>query len=175
MTSVTDESTTSLLELARGGDQHAFSALVTPHRASLWGVCLRITGDHYLAEDALQDALLAAWRNLDRFGERAAFSTWLYRIAANASLSLVRRRRELSVEAVPETASADPMDAFADSDRITRALRMVPPDFREALVLREYGDFTYEEIAAHQKIGVQTVKSRLSRARAAVRAALEED
>jgi len=137
---------------------------------------LRITGEHYLAEDALQDALLAAWRNLDRFRGDSAVSTWLYRIASNAALAQVRRRREEMVESVPETADewADPQHGIAERDRVAEALRQVPPDFREALVLREYGDFTYEQIAAHQQVGVQTVKSRLNRARAALRAALAE-
>jgi len=103
-------------------------------------------------------------------------STWLYRIASNAALAQVRRRREETVESVPETADewADPQHGVAERDRVTEALRHVPPDFREALVLREYGDFTYEQIAAHQGVGVQTVKSRLNRARAALRAALDE-
>ncbi|MCL2422309.1 MAG: RNA polymerase sigma factor [Micrococcales bacterium] len=169
-------SDSDLLRRACSGDQIAFEELVSPHRRALWGVCLRITGDHYLAEDALQDALLAAWRNLDRFRGDSAVSTWLYRIASNAALAQVRRRREEAVDAVPETADewADPQHTFAERDRVAEALRHVPPDFREALVLREYGDFTYEQIAAHQHVGVQTVKSRLNRARAALRAALAE-
>ena len=167
---------TDLVARARRGDQRAFEALVAPHRRTLWGVCLRITGDHHLAEDALQDTLLAAWRYLDRFRGESAVSTWLYRIASNAALAQVRRRREEAVEAVPETADqwADPQHNVVEADRVTEALRQVPTDFREALVLREYGDFTYEQIAAHQGVGVQTVKSRLNRARSALRAALAE-
>ncbi|MDR3068297.1 MAG: RNA polymerase sigma factor [Cellulomonas sp.] len=169
-------SDSDLLARACSGDQQAFEALVAPHRRTLWGVCLRITGNHHLAEDALQDALLAAWRNLAQFRGESAVSTWLYRIASNAALAQVRRRRDETVEAIPETADewADPQHGVAERDRVAEALRQVPPDFREALVLREYGDFTYEQIAAHQGIGVQTVKSRLSRARAALRAVLAE-
>lgn len=164
-----------LIARVRAGDSAAFTELVAPHRTRLWGVCLRVTGSHTDAEDALQDCLLAAWRNLDRFRGEAAIGTWLYRIAANAAVAVVRRRREVAGEVPDRADPATPTDdVLAVRDEIEAALRLVPTDFRVALVLREYGDLTYEEIAAHQGVGVQTVKSRLNRARAAVRAALAD-
>ena len=136
-------------------------------------MCLRVTGSSADAEDALQDCLLAAWRNLDRFRGESAIGTWLYRIAANAAVGVVRRRRELAGE-VPDRADPSPGadDVLAMRDEVEAALRLVPTDFRVALVLREYGDLSYEEIAAHQGVGVQTVKSRLNRARSSMRATL---
>lgn len=169
-------SESELIEAARAGDERAFAQLLRPYRDRLWGVCLRVTVNRADAEDALQDALLAAWRGLGRFRGDAAIGTWLHRIASNAAVAVVRRRREDPQE-VPEV--ADPASDFtthiADRDRITAALAGLPEDFRVALVLREYGDFTYEQIAAHQGVLVQTVKSRLNRARTQLRAALSVD
>ena len=168
----------SLVERARAGDADAFTQLVTESRDVLWSVCLRISADPQDAEDALQDTLISAWQNIDKFRGNSKFSTWCYRIAANASIAVCRKRRSIPIDTddiVDLVVAADVTSQVDDRDLITAALREVGEDFREALVLREYGDMTYDEIAAHQGIGVQTVKSRISRARAqlsdAVRAA----
>lgn len=170
---IDDASEVSAIDRARAGDARAFDELLRPHRDRLWGVCLRVTRNHADAEDAVQDCMVAIWRGLPRFRGDSQFSTWIYRIAANAALGVVRRRRDVPVE---EIFDVDPNPGFEDGvalhDQIQAALRTVPEDFRVALVLREYGGFTYEEIAEHQGIPVQTVKSRLNRARSAVRAAL---
>ncbi|GAB1692148.1 RNA polymerase sigma factor [Krasilnikovia sp. M28-CT-15] len=160
-----------LVARARAGDSVAFAALAEGCRTRVWAICLRLTGNHADAEDALQDALMAAWQHIGGFRQQARFSTWLYRIAANAALAVVRRRRETPV--APEDQDflivvEDHADQFAERDRVQAALAQVPEPFRTALVLREYGDLSYQEIAAHQGIGVQTVKTRLYRARAAV-------
>lgn len=159
----------ALVERAKAGDEHAFAELVDGCRARVWSICWRITGRHADAEDALQDALVAAWQHLDRFRADARFSTWLYRIASNAALAVVRRRREDPTE--PEDVWALQRDATRDvdtRDQVQRALAQVPEQFRAALVLREYGELSYEEIAVAQGVGVQTVKSRIHRARAAL-------
>ncbi len=163
------EQQAALVARAREGDGHAFAQLVEPAKSRAWSVCLRITGQRSDAEDALQDALTAAWQNLDKFRSDAAFSTWLYRIAANAALAVVRKRRDQPTEfAELAWVTPDGTDAIDNADRIQRALADIPADFRAALVLREYGDMSYAEIAEAQGIGIQTVKSRLNRARAAV-------
>lgn len=162
------------LDAAIAGDEHAFASLVEPLRNRLWGVCLRVTGNHTDAEDALQECMVAAWRGLPNFRRQSAFSTWIYRIASNAALAVVRRRKEFTDEfgdLVDER--ADFAKQIAERDRVQQALAEVPENFRVALVLREYGEMTYEEIAQHQQIGVQTVKSRINRARAALKALLE--
>ncbi len=168
-----------LLERARNGEPAAFERLVNDHAQRTWAVCYRITGNSHDAEDALQDALIAAWQNLPRFRGESRFGTWLHRIAANASLAVVRRRREVVMDELPaaraEAAAANLYDRFAESDRIEAALRTLPEDFRVALVLREFGDLSYQDIATHQGVPVQTVKSRLNRARAAMASALGRD
>lgn len=172
---LTTDEERDLVSRARRGSDDAFAALVGEYRARTWSICLRLTGNHADAEDALQDALTAAWQHLDKFRSDARFGTWLHRIAANASLAVLRRRRDVPVDPQAQDhphATYDPYDTVDDTDRIQRALAVIPEAFRVALVLREYGDMTYDEIAAHQGIGVQTVKSRLNRARSAVSAAL---
>ncbi len=157
-------------------DDRAFRELVEPHRARLWGVCLAVTGNPSDAEDALQECLIAAWRSLPGFRGDSSFSTWIYRIAVNASRALLRRRRELAEELGEY---ADPRHGFderiAVRDRVQRALAQLSEDRRVALVLREYGELSYNEIAEQQGIPVQTVKSRISRARDDMRRILSEE
>ena len=154
-----------LVRGACAGDERAFVELVTANRAAVWAVCLRITGDPHDAEDALQDALVAAWRNISQFRADARFSTWLFRIASNAALAVVRRRARTVADMNVASFGGDPGDRIADADRVQTALMALPEAFRVALVLRIYGDLSYEDIAIHQDIPVQTVKSRLWRAR----------
>jgi RNA polymerase sigma-70 factor (ECF subfamily) len=99
-----------LIEAARGGDDHAFARLVDPHRGELHAHCYRMLGSVHDAEDALQDALLRAWRGLSRFEERSSLRSWLYTIATNTCLNAIARRpkRVLPVDYGPAT---DPHDA----------------------------------------------------------------
>lgn len=158
-----------LIERCRAGDQGAFAELVARSHSRIWAVCVQITTHRQDAEDALQDALTAAWQNLDSFRGTSRFSTWLYRIAANSSLAIVRKRgRETPEDEIDlgEAAGSVTADRVADVDAVRRALDQLPEQFRVAIVLREYADMSYAEIAEHQGIGVQTVKSRINRARA---------
>src|SRR6187401_1189850 len=106
-----------LLDAARGGDEDAYRRLVEPHRGALHAHCYRMLGSVHDAEDALQDALLRAWRGLPRFEGRSSLRSWLYRIATNASLDMIARRpkRVLPIEHVPPTdphaGPAQPMGA----------------------------------------------------------------
>ncbi len=165
----TDPST--LVRRAQAGDEQAFGALVTMHRDRLWSVAYRITNDRHDAEDALQDALTAAWHHLARFRGESSISTWLYRITANAAIAVAKRRRrsELRDELPERAGGTDVADGVVVRDAVRAALDELPPAYRETMVLRELCDFTYDQIAAHQQVGIQTVKSRLSRGRAILR------
>ncbi len=162
-----------LLRWAVAGDDRAFAALVEPHGRKLRAVCLRIAADEQLAQDAAQDALLAAWRNIASFEGRARFSTWLCQIAHNAALAMVRRQQADPVDdiaaqrgtQVAKAHAAMGSDTVDDVHAVRWALGKLPPDFRAALVLREYGGLSYQEIADAQDIALDTVKSRISRAR----------
>ncbi|WP_295644178.1 RNA polymerase sigma factor [uncultured Corynebacterium sp.] len=166
-----------LLVKAQDGDGKAFGELAKDAWSRMYAVCLSITGNKADAEDALQNALTSAWRNLHRFDGGARFSTWAYRIASNSALQLVRSRRELPDEdaGVNEVAAGTGVDRQVAASMVVRdALQTLAPEFREAITLREYAGMSYAEIAQHQGIGVQTVKSRISRARRKLLSALEE-
>lgn len=162
------------VSFAQAGDQEAFARLMDKHKKMMWSVCLRITGNSYDAEDAVQDTLMQAWKALPKFRGEASLGTWLYRIAGNSSIAIVRRRKY--TDTLPEELSGerDFAEQIAATDAVQRALSTMSEIFREILVLRELCDFSYEQIAAHQGVSVQTVKSRLNRARAAFRKELLE-
>ena len=166
MTAVGDA---ELVTRASGGDQDAFAALLEPCRDRAWALCYRICGNREDASDALQDAMIAAWRGLAGFRGGSRFSTWFHRIAANAALQVVRRRRDVPHAEPPDRGTPDTFtDQVQASALLQAALLQIRPEFRTALVLREWGDLTYAEIAEWQGVPVQTVKSRLNRARQAL-------
>lgn len=171
------EAEADLIQRAQQGDATAFAELAREAHGRMWAVCLSITGHPYDAEDALQNALTAAWQNIGKFQPRARFSTWAYRIASNAALQIVRKRKDTPE---PEIGIDNPSPQSPIAEQVTasivvrRALAELPENFKEALVLREYAGMDYQEIAQHQHVGVQTVKSRLNRARTQLRTALEK-
>lgn len=162
----------ALVARASSGDGDAFRLLATRHRTLIWAVCLRVTGNVFDAEDALQETLIDAWRGIAGFRQQSSFGTWVYRVASNAAVRVARRRHDIPIDVLPEDRpDRDFTQALADADFVHRALREVTEDFRAALVLYELCDFTYAQVAEHQGIGIQTVKSRISRGRAALVAA----
>jgi RNA polymerase sigma factor (sigma-70 family) len=166
---------TPLVALAAQGDEHAFALLLDDCRSRAWAVCYRICGNRQDAEDALQDAAVAAWRHLGSFRGGAKFSTWFYRIAANAALQIVRRRRDVPVEDPPEVAAPGSFtDRVEAAQLVQQALSQLRPEYRAALVLREWADMSYEDIAEWLDVPLQTVKSRLHRARNAMAQLLDD-
>ena len=171
-----------LVERFRGGDAEAFAALVHRHRDRVYRVCLRVTGDVEEALDASQEAFLSALRNLDRFRGDAAFTTWIHRIAVNASYDRLRARARAPVlHAVgdddaphpePGPAVPDHADAVADANDVAAALALVPEEFRAALVLADVEDLPYDEISSILEVPVGTVKSRVHRGRVALARAM---
>ncbi|MDQ1663557.1 MAG: polymerase sigma-70 factor, subfamily [Blastococcus sp.] len=169
------------------GDPAAFGELYDRHRNRLWAVALRTTGDREDAADALQDALIAAFRRADTYRGDAAVTTWLHRIVVNACLDRLRRKKVRATDPLPsdldsrtEATSAfgpagrshraitDPADlAVDDEDRLTvlAALDTLPPDQRAALVLVDMQGYSVEETAAILECAPGTVKSRCSRGR----------
>ncbi|UNN04755.1 MULTISPECIES: RNA polymerase sigma factor [Rhodococcus] len=162
-----------LIAACRTGDHHAFAELAGRYRTNAWHVCLQITGNTHDAEDALQDTLTAAWQNLPKFRGDARFHTWLHRIAVNAALAVVRRRK--TTDSLDDTDGEygilleDPAPRFDEQittiDAVRRALAQLPEDFRVAIVLAEFASLPYADIAEHQGVTVATVKTRIHRAR----------
>ena len=150
------------------GDRAAFDALVRRHRDRLWAVALRTLGDREDAADALQDALLSAYRNAERFRGDAAVTTWLHRIVVNACLDRVRRRQSRPTVPLPEAGLAPPAPTV-DRDvvlDVRSALGQLPVDQRAALVLVDIQGYAVAEAATILGVAEGTVKSRCARGRA---------
>jgi RNA polymerase sigma-70 factor, ECF subfamily len=166
------------------GDSDAFGELVRRHRDRLWAVALRTLGDPEEAADALQDALVAAFRAAHTFQGRSAVTTWLHRIVVNACLdrarrAATRRTRALEELTTPETAlgAEEGADVSAEQAEVRRevaaALAALPPDQRAALVLVDLQGYSVAEAAAALSVPPGTVKSRCARGRARLLPALE--
>lgn len=146
---------------------------------------LQVTGSADDAEDVVQDAFVRAYVKLHTFQRQSQFFTWLYRIAFNSALSHRRRKRNtMSLDYAREAGGVEPVDrvdapdaALIRDDRVRTvrsALDRLTEDHRVILVLREMQDCAYEDIAQILEISIGTVRSRLSRARTALRLVLEE-
>jgi RNA polymerase sigma-70 factor (ECF subfamily) len=170
---VTDED--ELARRAAAGDRRALEELLDGCADRVHALCRRVLLDADDALDAAQETLLGVTRGIGRFDGRAAFSTWLYRIATNAALDELRRRNRRPVPSaeVPEApASAPPVaETVASRVDVDAALATLPPDFRIALVLRDLCDLEYRQIAEVLGVPPGTVRSRIARGRAAFAAA----
>ena len=161
----------ALVDAAQRGDRAALDTLLRRHHDRVYAICRRMAGNDADAADATQEALVALVRGLPRFDGRAAFTTWLYRVAVNACLDELRRRARRPDPGLPEGERA-PRDApgsvdQAVSDRlaIDEALTSLPGEFRVAVVLRDQLGLDYAEIASVLEVPVGTVKSRIARGR----------
>ncbi|MDO8611298.1 MAG: sigma-70 family RNA polymerase sigma factor [Dehalococcoidia bacterium] len=177
----TDEA--SLIERSQRGDLDAFNALVVAYQGQVYSVCLRMLGSPQPAEDATQEAFIAAFRAVSRF-RRGSLRAWLFRIAANVCYDELRRRRsrpQVPLEAsagderpAAEPASPDePLEERAVRQELARCLEgglaSLPADQRLAVILRDVQGLAYEEVAEATGASLGTVKSRISRGRAALR------
>ena len=155
-------------------DEAAYERLGERHRGELQAHCRRMLGSAHDAEDALQEALLRAWRSLPQFEGRGQARWWLYRIATNAALDALRRRpkRIVSIDDEPQAAGpeSDPEGRYARREAVDRALvaadRLLTDRQRDVLILREVLGFSAEETAERIGTSVAAVNSALQRARA---------
>ena len=176
-----------LVRAAAGGDTEAFERLVRTYENKIYHLALRMCGSADEAADIAQEAFLAAWRGLPSFRGEANFATWLYRLTSNAAIDYLRRQKkqrgdlslddeELGLDAV-DTAPG-PQDAAEGAElrsAVSEGLRRLGEDHRQVLVLREIQGLSYEEIAEVLALDLGTVKSRISRARSALRKILLEN
>lgn len=187
-----------LVERSQQGDGSAFATLVERHQRQLFRLALRMTGSEADANEVLQEAFLNAWQKLPNFRGEAQFSSWLYRIAANSALMRLRRKRR-APDALPEQPlelqgpkfSADGnLDPPPHSDwsqradekmmsgqlgaAIDKAVRELPEDYRTVFLLKDVDGLSNEDIATALELTVPAVKSRLHRARLALREKLGE-
>lgn len=174
-----------LLEAHRAGDPDAFGVLFSRHRDRLWAVALRTTGSPEDAADALQEAMISAYRRAGAFRGDALVTTWLHRIVVNACLDRLRRNKVRAAQPLPDDleqqAARGAVLATADSttddpeahalatDRrqaVVAALEQLPPDQRAAIVLVDLEGYPVEEVAHILDCPTGTVKSRCARGRA---------
>ena len=174
-----------LIDEVLAGDTSAFGELVLRYQDRLFNTLTYVVGSCEEAEDVVQDAFVQAFVKLGTFQRASAFYTWLYRIAFNLAVSRKRRRRpERSVDEVRDLTGDEPVDdGEAPGDRLEHhesaeqvqaALERVSDEHRAILVLREIEGFCYEKIADVLDLPVGTVRSRLHRARMALREELKE-
>ena len=166
----------TLARAAGAGDRGALEVLLDRHVDRIHAVCRRICGPDD-AFDATQDALISITRSIDRFDGQCAFTTWMHRVATNAALDELRRRKRR-----PEPVAPDPDSVIAllsssrvgDPERtvdrldLDAAFARLPDAFRIAVVLRDVADLDYAEIATALAVPIGTVRSRISRGRAAL-------
>jgi RNA polymerase sigma-70 factor (ECF subfamily) len=182
-----------LVAAAQGGDLDAFESLVARHQKRMVNIAFRIIDDRDDAVEVVQDAFVSAYRNLGTFRGESRFSTWLTAITVNLSKNRLKRNRARRArvpvsldapirtgdgEVLPDPPSREPsvLDRLERQDvtsRVQECIRALEPDFRAVIVLRDMQDLAYEEIAAALKLAVGTVKSRLFRAREAVKECLK--
>jgi RNA polymerase sigma-70 factor, ECF subfamily len=169
----------AIVDQARQGDEEAFGALVREVGDRCIFIAHRILRDADLAEDAVQVALVQAWRELPSLRDLDRFEAWLHRILVRACYAEAKRsRRFASAVVLLETdrgAPADELLTVHDRDQLDRGFRRLPPDQRAVLVFRYALGLTVPEVADHLGIPLGTAKSRLSYATTAIRAALEAD
>jgi RNA polymerase sigma-70 factor (ECF subfamily) len=174
------ETEAALIAKAQNGDRHAYGELVRQHHPGVVNVVYRLCGDTQLAQDTAQDAFIQAWLHLSTFRPGTSLRNWLYRIAVNAALDVIRRNAKTAVTAFEDLALPDPQSgpeaALLQKERacaVQHAILSLPEASRSVLVLREYGELSYQEIATALNIPLGTVMSRLNTARTQLKHLLE--
>lgn len=180
-----------LVVLAKAGDQDAFEQLVRDNEKRIYNLVLRMVGDPEDALDLSQEAFIKAWKGLPSFKGDSTFSTWIYRLASNTCLDFLRKKKRQQ-ETIGSPSSLDDEDAppppslesdqpearFEQNERsraLKRGLDALPEHQRQVLILRELSGLSYQEISETLSLDIGTVKSRLTRARLALRKILLED
>ncbi len=174
------ETETALIVKAQSGDRNAYGELISHYHPGVIKVIYRMCGDMELAQDAAQDAFIQAWLHLPTFRPGTSLRNWLYRIAINAALDVLRRdtktaNADLETLSIAD-AQAGPEAALLQKERtvaVQQAILALTEASRSVLVLREYGGLTYHEIAATLNIPLGTVMSRLSYARHQLKQSLQ--
>lgn len=175
----------ALIQAAQSGDQDAFAQLVEANQTMVYNLAYRMTGSPDDAADLTQEAFLNAWRGLSSFQGNSSFSTWVYRLASNACIDFLRRRKRrqqgesphsLDDQEAPIPEPADPRGSPEEElerkelrRAVERGLQALPDHHRQVLIMRELSGLSYQEIGAVLDLDLGTVKSRIARARSALK------
>jgi RNA polymerase sigma-70 factor (ECF subfamily) len=160
-----------LIEAFQAGDEFAFVSLYNRYKGPVYAFCVKMLADREVAADVMQDTFLRLYENRDRLLKSSSFKSWLFTIARNQCLNTMRRDKRMvgygdGIEDVP--GESTPVSRLEKSERIamvSECLMRLKPDYREVLILREYQNLSYDEIAAVTRSTVSAVKSRLFKAR----------
>jgi RNA polymerase sigma-70 factor (ECF subfamily) len=172
-----DLSDEELLDSYLAGTEAAYEILMRRHEDRIFGLAYRMMGNRPDALDATQETFVLAFRRASSFRGESSFGTWLYRIGINACRDLLRGRARLpEPQADPEPTGSSP---GVDQDAVerlvvSRALASIPEEYRRAVALHDLAGVPYEEIAKIEVVPIGTIKSRISRGRRLLRAALEQ-
>ncbi len=171
-----------LIAAARRGDTPAFEKLISAYTKKVYNYALRLTNDAGRAEDLCQEAFVKAFVGIRSFNEKAAFSTWIYRIVHNTFIDSTRKAvpgsgrydetlddQGADIQEISSQRFYDHLRQIENSNWLTQGLVRLPEPFRSVVILRDIQDLSYEEIAAITNASVGTVKSRLSRGREQLR------
>jgi RNA polymerase sigma-70 factor (ECF subfamily) len=182
------------VSLCKKGDADAFEVLVRRHEKRMFNIAYRVIGNYDEAGEVVQDAFIAAYKNIKGFKGEARFTTWLYAICINLSRNRLKRLKTrhyregrslddpimtpdgelLADPPSSEPSALDKLEARDVQQKVQLCINALDAEFREVIVLRDIQGFSYEEISAMLKKPVGTVKSRLFRAREAMRACLQD-
>jgi len=179
-----------LVEAHRGGDPDAMGQLLEAYQRRLYSICYRMVRNEHDARDLTQDSMVRVIQGLDSYDGRSKLSTWIIRVTMNTCLSYLRKqrlRRHGSLDLASEDSAGGPIDPRSKGELLPtsrvelsemrsvlgRAMMRLDPDMRAVLVLRDMQDLEYQSIAHSLEVPIGTVKSRLFRARLALRTAVE--
>ena len=180
MAVVLEVSEAELVKDAQHGDRNAFSELVRIHTHGVFNVVYRMCGDALIAEDAAQETFIRAWQSISSYRPRTPLRNWLYRIAFNAAMDMLRKEKRIlpnDIEDMQLTDGQPGLESLVSQQERTqlvqKAILSLPDASRAVLVLREYEGMSYQEISSTLDIPIGTVMSRLSYARNLLKAKLK--
>jgi len=161
-----------LIEAFQAGDEFAFVSLYNRYKNAVFAFCVKMLLDRVQAQDVMQETFLRVYENRDRLSNTASFKSWLFTIARNQCLNQLRRtKRQVQLDEEKEVNNRMPETPVSELEKnerielVTRYLSQLKPDYREVIILREYQNLSYEEIAAVTRSTLSAVKSRLFKAR----------
>jgi len=177
---VLEVSETALVRSAQHGDRNAFSELVHIHARGVFNVAYRMCGDELIAEDAAQETFIRAWQNLSSYRPQTPLRNWLYRIAFNAGMDMLRKEKRILPNDIEDLNLNDGQPSLESqvsqqerTQLVQKAILSLPDASRAVLILREYEELSYQDISATLDIPIGTVMSRLNYARKLLKDKLE--
>ena len=169
---------TGIIRAVLEGDTESFRLLVQKYKKPIIRMIANLINDRHICEDVAQEVFLAAYKKLPSFDPaRSSFSTWLFTITRNKSINAMKKKRVLSVSNPPENPDfSEPADSLIRDElfvKLDRALQSLNPGHKRALVMAEFENLPYEQIAQIEGVRIGTIKSRINRAKHRLRSALD--